>query len=70
MRAQKGYAVPDVELRAQMKKDNLEYILPPYRIFLEKYRRLNFTRNLDKYIKYSAEEVENIIMHKLFDTAA
>ena len=52
-----------------MKKDNIEYILPPYKIFLEKYKRLNFTKNADKYIKYSVEDVEAMI-NKFFDTAA
>ncbi|XP_052782114.1 exocyst complex component 7-like isoform X2 [Mya arenaria] len=70
LRTQKGYAIPDTELRTQMKKDNIEFIVPAYRIFLEKYRKLNFTKNPDKYIKYTVENVEDIIEKKLFDTAA
>ena len=69
LRAQKGYAIPDTELRAVMKKDNIEYILPSYKIFLDKYKKLNFTKNSDKYIKYSVEDVEAMI-NKFFDTAA
>lgn len=70
VRTQKTYAIPDVELRAAMKKDNVEYIIPLYRIFLEKYRKMNFTKNLDKYVKYSVEDVQGIIEKKLFDTSA
>ena len=69
MRAQKGYAIPDTELRAVMKKDNIEFILPSYKIFLDKYKRLNFTKNADKYIKYTVDEVEAMI-NKFFDTSA
>ncbi|WAQ95596.1 EXOC7-like protein [Mya arenaria] len=65
LRTQKGYAIPDTELRTQMKKDNIEFIVPAYRIFLEKYRKLNFTKNPDKYIKYTVENVEDIIEKKL-----
>lgn len=68
-RIQKGYAIPDMELRAAMKRDNIDFIIPPYRIFLEKYKRLNFTRNLDKYVKYSVASVEDMI-NQFFDTAA
>ena len=52
-----------------MKKDNIEFILPSYKIFLDKYKRLNFTKNSDKYIKYSVVDVEAMI-NKFFDTSA
>ena len=52
-----------------MKKDNIEFILPSYKIFLDKYKRLNFTKNADKYIKYTVDEVEAMI-NKFFDTSA
>lgn len=68
-RTQKGYAIPDQELRSSLKKDNIEFIIPAYRIFLDKYKRMNFTRNPDKYIKYSVEDVESMI-NRFFDTAA
>lgn len=68
-RTQKGYAIPDVELRATMKRDNISFIVPMYKIFLEKYRRMNFTKNVEKYIKYSVNDVEDMI-NKFFDTAA
>ncbi|KAL5019321.1 hypothetical protein ScPMuIL_005043 [Solemya velum] len=68
-RIQKGYAMPDTELRESIKKDNKEYILPKYHMFLEKYRKLNFTKNPDKYIKHTVESVERVI-ERFFDTSA
>ena len=68
-RMQKGYAIPDMDLRATLKKENIAYIIPAYRMFLDKYRRLNFTKNLDKYVKYTVSDVEDMI-NRLFDTAA
>lgn len=35
-RTQKAYAVPDVELRESLKRDNKEFILPKYTMFYEK----------------------------------
>lgn len=36
---QKGYSIPDVELRESLKRDNKEYIIPKYNAF---YDRLAF----------------------------
>ncbi|XP_053390716.1 exocyst complex component 7-like [Mercenaria mercenaria] len=69
LRTQKGYAIPDQELRSSLKKDNIEFIIPAYKIFRDKYKRMNFTKNLDKYIKYTVEDVEEMI-NRFFDTAA
>lgn len=44
VRIQKGYAIPDAELRESLKKDNKEFVLPKYREFLAKYRVTNFTK--------------------------
>lgn len=35
-RIQKAYAVPDVQLRESLKRDNKEFILPKYTMFYEK----------------------------------
>ena len=68
-RIQKGYAIPDQDLRESLKADNKHFVCPPYKIFLEKYEKMNFTKNKDKYIKYSVEDVEKII-NQFFDTSA
>lgn len=35
-RIQKAYAVPDIQLRESLKRDNKEFILPKYTMFYEK----------------------------------
>nr|XP_022317567.1 exocyst complex component 7-like isoform X1 [Crassostrea virginica] len=69
LRIQKGYAIPDPELREHMKKDNKDFIIPAYRMFLDKYKRLNFTKNPEKYVKYSIQDVADVV-DKLFDMSA
>ena len=69
LRIQKGYAIPDPELREHMKKDSKDFILPAYRMFLDKYKRLNFTKNPEKYVKYSIQDVADVV-DKLFDMSA
>ncbi|XP_068689982.1 exocyst complex component 7-like [Montipora foliosa] len=66
---QKTYAVPDTQLRDQLRNENIDLILPLYTSFIEKYRNLHFTKNPEKYIKYTAEEVE-AKLKTFFDVSA
>ncbi|XP_022248527.1 exocyst complex component 7-like [Limulus polyphemus] len=68
-RTQKGYAIPDVELRESLKRDNKEFILPKYQLFYDKYVKIPFTKNPEKYIKYTPVQVSDHI-DKFFDAAA
>ncbi|XP_077499953.1 exocyst complex component 7 [Amblyomma americanum] len=68
-RVQKAYAVPDVELRESLKRDNKEFVLPKYKLFYEKYSAVPFTKNPDKYLKYTPLQVSNLI-DQFFDAAA
>ncbi|KAK3090411.1 hypothetical protein FSP39_011633 [Pinctada imbricata] len=68
-RVQQAYDIPDPELRDNIKKDNKEYIVPRYKLFLEKFQRLNFTKNPEKYMKYTVKDVEETL-DKFFDTSA
>lgn len=68
-RVQKAYAVPDVELRESLKRDNKEFVLPKYKLFYDKYSALPFTKNPDKYLKYTPLQVSNLI-DQFFDAAA
>ncbi|KAH6941018.1 hypothetical protein HPB50_012060 [Hyalomma asiaticum] len=68
-RVQKAYAVPDVELRESLKRDNKEFVLPKYKIFYDKYVSVPFTKNPDKYLKYTPLQVSNLI-DQFFDAAA
>ena len=53
---QRGYSVPDVELRESLKRDNKEYILPKYSAFYDKYANIAFTKNPEKYVRYTAAQ--------------
>ncbi len=66
---QKRYSIPDVELRESLKRDNKEYILPKYSSFYDKYSNVVFTKNPDKYIKYTPAQVSGLI-DSFFDVAA
>ncbi|EDO48269.1 predicted protein [Nematostella vectensis] len=66
---QKTYAVPDVALREEIRLKNIELIVPIYRAFRDKYEGVPFTKNPEKYVKYTADEVENL-MNKFFDVSA
>nr|CAD7596287.1 unnamed protein product [Timema genevievae] len=68
-KVQRGYSIPDVELRECLKRDNKEYILPKYNAFYEKYSNIPFTKNPEKYIKYTSEQVSALI-DRFFDVAA
>ncbi|KAI9197159.1 Cullin repeat-like-containing domain protein [Polychytrium aggregatum] len=68
-KTQKFYAVPDLELRAQLIKDIKAVILPFYGRFLEKYEHSEFSKNPDKYIKYDKFQLEQLI-DKFFDASA
>jgi len=66
---QKRYSIPDMELRESLKRDNKEYILPKYNAFYDKYVNVVFTKNTDKYIKYTPAQVSALI-DSFFDVAA
>ena len=68
-RLQKTFAIPDPELRTKLKKDNKNYVLPHYRAFYKKYARVNFTKNPEKYLKYTEADVTACI-ETFFDSSA
>ncbi|XP_017778193.1 PREDICTED: exocyst complex component 7 isoform X2 [Nicrophorus vespilloides] len=69
MKVQRGYSIPDVELRESLKRDNKEYIIPKYNAFYNIFSVVQFTKNPEKYIKYKPDEVVTKI-DKFFDVAA
>lgn len=69
VRIQKAYAIPDANLRGSLKKDNKDFIQPKYRAFLAKYRPTNFSKNPEKYIRYTERDVGSYI-DSFFDAAA
>ncbi|XP_066978184.1 exocyst complex component 7 isoform X1 [Macrobrachium rosenbergii] len=68
-KVQRSYSIPDRELRESLKRDNMEYILPKYQAFYDKYLNVAFTKNTEKYIKYSPADVSTMV-DKFFDVAA
>jgi len=68
-RIQKAFAIPDVELRETLREDNKKFVLPFYAAFLKRYKNAHFTKNPDKYIKYSEQDLVRII-DGFFDAAA
>ena len=61
--------MPDPELRQSLLEDNKSFILPYYLAFLARYKDANFTKNPDKYLKYSVEDLAGLI-NGFFDTSA
>ena len=66
---QKSFAIPDIELRTKLKKDNKDFVLPHYRTFLKKYATVHFTKNPEKYIKYTERDVSGFI-DQFFDASS
>ncbi|KAJ8915975.1 hypothetical protein NQ315_016652 [Exocentrus adspersus] len=72
-KVQRGYSIPDIELRESIKRDNKELIIPKYHAFynIKKHRMLVsiLQKNPEKYIKHKPDEVSAII-DRFFDVAA
>ncbi|CAG9858150.1 unnamed protein product [Phyllotreta striolata] len=68
-KVQRGYSIPDIELRESIKRDNKELIIPRYNAFYNKFAGVNFTKNPEKYIKHKPDDVSTII-DRFFDVAA
>ncbi|XP_069810071.1 exocyst complex component 7 isoform X7 [Dendropsophus ebraccatus] len=67
---QKSWAIPDKKQRERIRQSQKKIVQEAYGAFLHKYGTgVNFTKNPDKYIKYSVEHVGEMI-ERLFDTSA
>lgn len=64
-RAQTGYSVPDAELREALKRDNKQALLPAYTAFYDAHAHLPFSKNPDKYLKYTPLQVHYIAVVKI-----
>ena len=58
-----------LELRESLRRDNKEYICPKYNSFYDKYANVQFTKNPEKYVRYTPAEVSSRI-DNFFDAAA
>ncbi|KAJ3033862.1 hypothetical protein HK097_004708, partial [Rhizophlyctis rosea] len=68
-KSQKNYAVPDVDLRAQLMRDVKISLVPMYNRFYGRWANVEFTSNPQKYIKYDPESLE-VMVDKFFDSTA
>ncbi|KAK2866782.1 hypothetical protein Q7C36_002838 [Tachysurus vachellii] len=66
---QKVWAIPDKEQRDAIRHAQKKLISDAYSFFLRRCANISFTKNPEKYYKYSPEDVEDMI-DKLFDTSA
>ncbi|KAG9468735.1 hypothetical protein GDO78_022051 [Eleutherodactylus coqui] len=67
---QKSWAIPDKRQLERIRQSQKKIVQEAYGAFLHKYGTgVNFTKNPDKYIKYSVEHVDEMI-ERLFDTSA
>ncbi|XP_072524122.1 exocyst complex component 7 isoform X8 [Salminus brasiliensis] len=66
---QKVWAIPDKEQRDAIRHAQRRLVSEAYRAFLQRCANIAFTKNPEKYHKYSPEQVEDMI-EKLFDTSA
>ncbi|KAM4664946.1 exocyst complex component 7 isoform 3-T3 [Discoglossus pictus] len=67
---QKSWAIPDKRQRERIRQAQKSLVQEAYGAFLHKYGTgVNFTKNPEKYIKYSVDQVGDMI-ERLFDTSA
>lgn len=66
---QKDWSLPDHVLRSRVRNDNVELIVPLYTIFHERYGSRNFTKNPEKYLKYTPDTLNNLLL-TFFDGGA
>lgn len=66
---QKDWSLPDPVLRQRVRNDNVELILPLYTTFYEMYASLNFTKNPEKYLKYTPNSLNEVLL-TFFDGGA
>eukprot|EP00051_Salpingoeca_urceolata_P010560 m.129386 g.129386 ORF g.129386 m.129386 type:complete len:699 (+) comp16759_c0_seq6:497-2593(+) len=58
IREQQQYSIPNEELREELRRANLEYIVPRYKQFDLTYRHSGFTsKNPQKYLRFTPDEV-------------
>ncbi|XP_032829572.2 exocyst complex component 7 isoform X1 [Petromyzon marinus] len=68
-RVQKCWAVPERELRERLRQEGKKMLLNSYRVFVDRYGSVPFTKNPGKYVRFRSEQVAEMI-DRLFDTSA
>lgn len=65
-KTQKNISIPDIILREGLRHENSEYIIPHYKAFYDMYHDVQFSRNVDKYVKYRMDDI-SAMLSQLFD---
>jgi len=61
VKIQSRYSIPDTEMKEEIKRDNKQNILPKYQYFYEKYHNVQFSRNREKYVKYTPADISQLL---------
>lgn len=69
VKSHRVWAVPDGAIKKELRQQVRKLILPRYSAFRDRYRMVQFTKNIEKYLKYTPEGVEKQI-NKLFDQSS
>lgn len=69
IQSHRSYAIPDRDLREEIKKELIQWLNRIYFQFYERYVAVEFTKNVHKYIKYTPDHVSQSIS-LLFDELA
>eukprot|EP00884_Botryococcus_braunii_P010069 jgi/Botrbrau1/19063/Bobra.0819s0001.1 len=65
--SQSGWTVADAALRKHLRKAILGMFLPKYKEFFTNFQMVPFTKNPEKYLQYTVNDVQNMITRDLFD---
>lgn len=68
-KTQQQYSIPDPTLRRRVRDEIVTLVNLPYQAFYDEYSGVNFTKNRDKYIKYTPDDVEAKLL-TFFDQGA
>ena len=69
IKTQQQWAIPNGDVKRELRDMVKQKIVPEYTALCEKYRMVQFTKNIEKYLKYTADEVNQNI-EKLFDQSS
>jgi exocyst complex protein 7 len=68
-RVQQHWSIPDSQLRARVRTENVELVGPLYAEFHRVYSEMSFTKNPEKYLKFTPESLEETL-ETFFDGGA
>lgn len=69
LKIQRDWSLPDPLLRSRVRNDNVELIVPLYTTFHDLYGSLSFTKNPEKYLKYTPDSLNQLLL-TFFDGGA